>query len=130
MAIQSPLYKGGESSVSGTNIIATVTDLSSLMEDNSAAIVDIYSWAVFTFNPEFLTEFSAFNYRQLLVKKSSGTITIENTRVIENNENIGGGGLSIAWSESVNGTNIELFADITGVPASVFRRATVTFIKA
>lgn len=129
MAIKSPLYKDGLSAVTGTQVVAVIDDLDTIMEDNSAAIVDIYSWAIYTSDPDNINEFSSLNYRQLLVKKASGTITIENTRVIEDNTNLSGV-LDIVWSEAINGTDIELSAEITALNATVYRRATVTLLKA
>lgn len=129
MGLNSRTYRGSLSAVTATQLIVTIDDLDTLMNDNSSAILDIYSWASFTSMPENIREFSSYNYKQLLIKKASGTITIENSNTIQSNETYTGA-LDLVWSESVSGSDIELYADITGLNANVFRRAYLKMIKA
>lgn len=123
MAVYSSTYRNGLSSVSGLSTIITIASLNTLIPSSSGvALVDIFSWAIWTSNPSVLDEFTSFDRRQLLIKKVDGVLSIVNIEIIQEIKVITGG-LDIVWSEQLSSNDLLLQVDVTGLEASVFRRA-------
>lgn len=131
MALRSNTYRYQvENLATGTSVLGTIADLTTLSDTDMTIYVDITSWASYYNNGRFITEISQFDRRIMSLTLISGVLAINDVRILK----AIGGTLTgtVTFSEALvsSDTELDLSVTTTGGATNVFRRATITMIQA
>lgn len=128
MSLDSRIYRYQLQNVTGTNVVGTITDLTTLSDEDMTIYVDITSWASYYANGKFIDEVSLFDRRILCLTLESGVLNIFDTYILKS---IGGDNVNlVTLSEALVNSDTELALSATCASAiNVFRRATITMIQ-